>query len=178
MDCPEPSTIVTEYRPQQRTVAVRVLTDAGWLAGAMTAPQKRSLADSLTQAPNMLSMIDTFLPDYDVSLPYFALRTQAAHMVLLETTEHLPEASGTFVRATPKDVVVLIGNATVSGTAMVPQNLRVSDYFTRQRGFVSLSGATLRIREAASRQAMVHQCPEILVNCERMVGVAEIARVD
>ena len=165
-----------DYRPKQRAVQVRVLTDAGWLSGALMAPPKRTLADSLAQAPNMLSMLDAFLPDYDVSLPYFALRSHSVHMILLEQPEELHEASGTFVRATPKDVVVLICNATVSGTAMVPQNLRVSDYFTRQRGFVSLNKATLRIREAASRQAMVHQCAEILVNADRMVGVAEAAR--
>ena len=164
-----------DYRPKQRAVPVRVFTDAGWLSGALTAPPKRSLADSLSQAPTMLSMLDAFLPDYDVSLPYFALRAHAVHMILLEQAEELHEASGTFVRAIPKDVVVLIGNATVSGTAMVPQNLRVSDYFTRQRGFVSLTKATLRIREGNGRQAMVHQCSEILVNSERMVGVAETA---
>ncbi len=162
-----------DYRPKQRSVKVRVLSDAGWLKGALTAPPKRSLADSLALAPTMLSMLNSFLPGQDASLPYFALRTHAVQLILLDQPEHMPETSGTFVRANPTNVVVLIGDASINGTAMVPQNLRVSDYFTRQHGFVSLSRATLRIRESAHGRAAVHECGEILINSDRMLGVAE-----
>ncbi len=161
------------YRPQQRNVTVRVLTDAGWLTGAMSAPPKRSLADTLAQAPTMLSMADVWLPGQDFNLPHFALRCQSVQLILLEHGEEMREISGTFVRASPQEVVVLVGSSVITGIAMVPQNLRVSDYFTRQRGFVSLTGATLRMRESGGRQAVLRQCPEILVNAERMVGVAE-----
>jgi hypothetical protein len=156
-----------------RTVSVRVLTDAGWLTGAVSAPPKRSLAETLAQAPTMLSMLDVWLPGQDFNLPYFAMRSRAVHLVLLEHSEDIQEVSGTFVRTTPQEVVVLVGSSIVSGIAMVPQNLRVSDYFTRQRGFVSLTAATLRMREPGGRQAVLRKCPEILVNAERMVGVAE-----
>lgn len=168
--------MIMAYRPRQRVVKVRALTDAGWLTGDMSAPPKRSLADSLAQAPNMLAMVDAKLPDHEFSLPFFSVRTHAVHLIMLEQAEKMAETSGAFVRATPQEVVVLIGDSTVSGTAMVPQNLRVSDYFTRQKGFVSLSRATLRVRESANRQAVLPQCPEILINTERMVGVAETTR--
>ena len=163
----------TNYRQPKRTVTVRILTDAGWLTGAISTPPKRTLADSLTQAPTMLSLVDVWLPGQDFNLPYFAVRSHSVHLILMEQSEGLQEISRTFVRATPQEVVVLVGNSIVSGVAMVPQNLRVSDYFTRQRGFVSLTTATLRARDPGGRQAVVRKCPEILVNAERMVGVAE-----
>ena len=163
----------TGYRPEKRTVTVRVLTDGGWLTGAISTPPNRSLAESLAQAPTLLSMADVWLPGQDFNLPFFALRARSVHLILLENGEEIQEVSGTIVRAAPQEVVVLVENSIVSGIAMVPQNLRVSDYFSRQRGFVRLTRATLRMPEPGGRQAVLRQCPEILVNAERMVGVAE-----
>lgn len=160
------------YKPQTRKLAISAWTDSGWMSGTVDVPPRRPLCESLNQTHGLICLEDAWLQDKEVRLRFLGLRSSGVHVIIPEHRDEMAETSGAFVKAAPRKVVGLLGRASVSGHVMVPQNLRVSDFFGRQRGFVAFSRATLKLSDAAGQEILSKAFGEVLVNCERLAGVA------
>lgn len=151
---------------------VRVLTDSCWLVGKLVAPAQLSFADYLDRAPEFLSLTDVILEGRPKTLPLFALHRDAIVFMLIETDQPLVSSK------TPKDSVehaisCLIAQGSLVGTMRILRGVRLSDYLSKNTGFVVVEDCHYRIRDPWSREVLDHRERAILLNTQAVIGISE-----
>jgi len=157
-------------------VPVRVLTDSGWLSGLYGKPTVRRLAEALNQGGETITITNVFVPGGSTDLPFFTCRLETVFLILPDEVEPpAKRASGMWVPTTRREVLALAGMATLAGRVEVAENLRVSDYFGKNRGFIEMYQTRLTVRDPRSGEQWTRDLPQILLNCSKLVGVSELA---
>ena len=162
------------YRPEQRSIPVRILTSAGWLSGTLHIPARSRLVEQLNRATMFFRLTEVTIHGRNVGLPYLSL--QRSEMILI-----LPPASETdlqFVPETeplaPHELNCLLEFGMVSGTIQTLKGVRVSDFFLNRQGFVLLENATLRMGGMGGKPETVDHEPRVIVNALRVLGVSDL----
>lgn len=156
-------------------VPVRVLTESGWLSGLIGRPPLHRLVDALNMGGDAVMLTNVYVPGGTEDLPFFTCRRDAILLLLPDEPEGAAKAqSGVWTPVTEREVICLSGMATLAGSVFVSENLRVSDYFAKARGFVEMSTTRLTVRDPRSGEQWTRDLPEVLVNTKRIVGVSEL----
>jgi hypothetical protein len=163
-----------EYAPKQRTVRVDVLTPSGWLHGDLHVPERAPLVDWLHRAPEWLNLTDVRLNAQVPHAPHFALRCEAAYVILPSAGEgelqsHL--ASEPVIR---RRIHCLLPFAVAHGTIDVAHGVRTSDWLRAHRSrFVVLADSTWAMRVDGACPAL-EAIPRAIVATAHVLGVSDL----
>lgn len=158
--------MVASYRPDVREVFAHCWADGTWLPGGICMPARRGLLEHLNQKDPFVKQRHVALSDKKDPLPFLALRRDSIAIVVPEQ-ESIPSLQGTTAQ---HRVVCLLKGAILHGTLETLANLRVSDYLMKGPGFFPLRDCTIRM---SSMPSLPTPIPVVLVNGERVIGVAE-----
>lgn len=160
-------------RKSKAFVSLRVLTESGWLSGSFLIAVNRRLVDTLNAGGDTIVLTNAFVPGGDTDLPFLGVRRDKMILVMPDEVETPSQHSGMFVATTARSVVMLAGLASVSGVVDVPQNLRVSDYFARNRGFINVRECRLTVRNPHGGEQWTRDLDQLLVRGDALVAVSE-----
>lgn len=153
-------------RAEQRGLPLRILATPGWLSGRLHLPVKARLLDFLEHAGPFLTLTEVQLAPGDRGLPFLALQRAAVCAVVPPMGEgEIPSQE-----SSPHQVSILLGSANVRGRLRTLPGVRVSDFLMHHKGFARLEEAHVRERPGEKDE----EFPALLVNCDRIVGVAEV----
>jgi hypothetical protein len=161
-------------RQSKTFVSLRILTDSGWLSGMYLKLASRQLADSLNQGGDTVVLTNAFVPSGENEIPFLSVRRDKMVLIMPDEIEAPNQESGIFVAATPRKVVMLAGLASIAGTISVPSNLRVTDYFSRNHGFIVVTKLRLTVRNPEGGDQWTRDLEQILVRGDSMVAVSEV----
>lgn len=153
------------YKPPQSTLAAQVRTAAGPVHGTFHIPKGHSFVDHLARFA-FWNLTGVTLPGEKGELPFFALRSAAALIVVPEGDEaalQLPPLHGDTEKHRIACLLAKFG--TVTGEIELLPNVRVSEYVMHHTGFFCLRDAQLAGEET--------RLPVALLNAAALVGVSE-----
>lgn len=153
-------------RPPQRRVPVRVHTGSGWLSGTLHLPKMQGFLDFLSNGEPNLALTEVSLPGQATPIPFFALRRDAAHLVVPSCAEWMVGAGPSGEGWTQRMACCLLGLGTVTGRLAMPRTGRVSDFVAGHRGFLLLRNAAIGPEHEAA--------PLAFVNARACVGVGDL----
>lgn len=156
----------SNYRPDFREVFAQCWAEGTWLPGGLCLPSRRGLLEHLNQKDAFLKHRNVALSDKKEPLPFLALRRDSVSLVV-PAYESVPRLAGTTSR---HRVACLLKGAILRGTLDTLASLRVSDFLMRNPGFFAVHDCKLRM---ASMPAFPTPIPMVLVNGDRVIGVAE-----
>jgi hypothetical protein len=160
---------LSSYRPDLREVFCHCWTEGSWIAGGLCLPSRRGLLDHLNQKEPFLKLRGAVISHKKEPLPFLALRRDRVALVVPPEHESVETATST---CTQHRVVCLLKGAILSGTLETLANMRVSDFLMRAPGFFALGSCTVRMAGTA-RPPFESPVPTLLVNAERVIGVAQ-----
>ena len=166
--------VFAEARKSKTFMALRVLTESGWLSGMYLKPSNRRLADHLNQGHDSVVLTNAFVPGNESELDFLCVHRDKMVLVMPDDAESGRMPSGMFVQTTERQAVLLAGLASLSGTVEVPANIRVSDYFGRTKGFVSVRACVLTVRNPHGGEQWTRRVEQVLVNLAALVAVSEV----
>ena len=165
---------MTEYQPDQRAVACRILTFAGWVEGKLHVPVKTPLVDYLNRGEALFRLTEARLPEQTERHGFFALERGAVILVVpLDPAEQPPPGRA----ASQRDHAVswlLPSGSIVEGTLSLLEGVRVSDHLMHRTGFVVLRRATLYYRLPDGSASVEPSIPWVALQANRAVGASEI----
>ena len=166
---------MTPYKPEQRDIAVRILTTAGWLSGHLHVPARSRLVEQLNRPTVFFGLTDVTLHARQARLPFLALHRNEMILVLPPDSEtdlqHVPETEA----LASHQITCLLDAGTISATMKTLKGLRVSDFFLNRQGFVLLEGATLQSGGWDGRPATEDRHSRVIINSSRVLGIADMA---
>ncbi len=166
---------MTAYRPDQRAIAVRILTTAGWLSGQLHVPARSLLVDQLNRPTVFFRLTDVTIHARQARLPFLALHRQEMVLVLPPDDEGDLQNSTEAELQTSHDITCLLESGTITGRMRTLKGLRVSDFFLNRQGFVVLGDATLHSGGWDGRPAREDRHARVIINSSRVIGISDTA---
>ncbi len=158
-------------------VPVRIFTPAGWIVGKLHIGAERSMVDFLDHTQEFISLADTILEGRPKVIPLFTLHRSAILFLVAETEEDVE--SGMRPRnLVEHPVSCLLANGTLYGRVNITRGVRLSDYLSRQKGFVLVRDCHFRLQNPWEDRGLDHREPAVLLNPEAVIGVSESAEDD
>ena len=165
------------YRPEQRSIPVRILTSAGWLTGSLHLPAKSRLVEQLNRPTVFFRLTNVTLHGRNVQLPFLALHRHDMILVLPPATEtdlhYVPETEP----LSPHEVTCLLELGMVTGTIHTLRGVRTSDFVLNKQGFILVERATLRMGGLGGQAESIDREEKVIVNASCVLGVAEAAEL-
>lgn len=156
---------MSNYKIERRGLPVRILGTPGWVSGRLHLPVKARLLDFLDHAGAFVSLTEVQLTREQL-LPFLALHRNAIFAVVPPLGENgqVPQESS------PHQISMLIGHHVIRGQLRTLPGVRISDFLLHHHGFVRVEDASVREQHG---DHLEEHFPVLMVNCERVVGVAE-----
>jgi hypothetical protein len=146
---------------------VRVHTPVGWIGGRLAMPEGQRVTEHLDHSGSHLRLVEVALPGRATLADFFALRRDAAILVVPETEIELERRDG----ATAHSVICLYDEGTLHGTLHLPPGVRLSDYLMTTTGYVAVTDCRLRGR--GGDYTREQRMPVVFVNPSRVIGFSE-----
>jgi hypothetical protein len=159
-----PEAPMDRYHPPLRTLPLRLHSSHGWLRGLLHLPEEHGLLDHLNHAGPFLKLTEVQI-NGGAPLPFFALRSSAVDLVLLDPAE--PLLDGSTEPGEPHRITCLAGPFTIEGQLDLLPHTRVSDFLMHQNRFLLLREASLQGPEGLEHSAA------LVVNTGSLMGVTE-----
>ncbi len=159
------------YRPEQRQVASQVMTTAGWLQGILHVPRAGKLVPHLNSQHGFLRATTVSFMGKPHQVPFMSLQRNKVILVVPSPEEEslVPELEG----LDRKRVFVLLPGGVLSGTLMLHQGVRTSDFFSKQQGFVLLEDCVLQLGSLNSDFFVEERHPAVIINAPQIIAVSE-----
>lgn len=156
---------------------VRIFTQAGWIIGKLHVGAERSMVDFLDQTQEFFSLADVVLEGRPKVIPLFTLQRSAILFLVTETEEGLEPA------LLPRNLVehaisCLLAHGTLYGRVNILKGVRLSDYLSRNSGFVLVRDCHFRLQNPWEDRAIDHREAAVLLNPQAVIGVSESAKDD
>ena len=168
------------YRPQQRAVAVAVLTTLGWVEGTLAVPRRQSVVDFLDGSGAFIKLARVRLPGRAEPAPFLALQRGAVSLIVPRDGADGVETEGGRGTCAPLEVACLFPGGALEGRLGVLVNLRLSDYLRQPGEFLVLHEARWRpsqtpadVTDVTRTRQTLLQWPCALVNTARLVAIEE-----
>lgn len=155
-------------------IPLRILTESGWLSGSYLKPAQRLLSDALNQGGETVVLTNAFIPGADDEVPFLSVRRDRMLLIMPDEVEGPAPHSGLLVVTTPRKVLMLAGLSSIDGTIAVPPNLRVTDYFARNHGFVEVRDLRLTVRNPNGGEQWTRKLEQIFVRGDALVAISEL----
>ena len=164
----------SSYRPSLREVPAELLTPYGWIDGTVVFPEKVNLVDHLTNTGSFLKLTRVRLPARRDAVPFFALQSSAAILVIPLTGEGV-EGDGVIGAAASVRVTFFFASGALDGELAFNASLRLSDYLRQQTGFIVVRDAYWTPSEigSGSKNTPRRGLARVLVNVPLVIGVEE-----
>ncbi len=162
------------YRPAQQSIPAQIFTTAGWVSGAIHAPERHVWLDHVNSCGPWIKLTDAKLPGRDELVSFFALARTSA--VLIQPTAPDPKRA---VQPILGDKAVhhvdcLLDVGVISGSLELSPVIRVSDYLAHETDFMALRDCELQLFGRFGEATLQMQLPLAFVNCGRIIGVSEM----
>jgi hypothetical protein len=160
------------YKPRQRTVAATILTSAGWMTCKMHVLEKAHLLEQLESVSEFYKVTDASLVGIDTTVEFLALQRDSVELVV---PQNEPEdlLAGPVHQSQSQRVFILFGNGVIRGTLEWRENVRLSDFVTRQDGFILLRDCQVEMGNLIAGNQQVEKAPAVFVNVNHIVGISE-----
>ena len=163
---------MTVYRPKQRTVKARILTEAGWIQGCFNIPHNALFLDYMNRPITFDNLTQVTVEPYRLSSEFLMLQRRA--IILIQFLEDVPELLDRFAENTaPRQIFCLLDKGIIRGSLALLRNIRVSDHFNNRRGFVLLSQCRSLLALPLPEGKKESQHPVLLLNTDYILGVSD-----
>lgn len=155
-----------------RLVPARIFTQAGWIIGKLHVGAEWRMINFINNVPEFFSLADVILEGRPKVLSLFTLQRAAILFIVVETEpEKELGAAGRNVIEHP--ISCLLANGVLHGIISAPQGIRLSDYLSRQKGFILVKDVRFQLRNPWEKRMIDHEEPLVLLNPQTVVGVSE-----
>ncbi len=155
-----------------RLVPARIFTQAGWIVGKMHVAAEWRMINFINNVPDFFSLADVILEGRPKVLSLFTMQRSAILFIVVETeVEKELGAGGRNLIEHP--ISCLLANGVLHGIISAPQGIRLSDYLSRQDGFIQVKDVRFQIRNPWEKRMIDHEEPLVLLNPDSVVGVSE-----
>ncbi len=162
----------TSYVPDQRAIACRILTFAGWIDGTFHVPAKHGFLETLARGEEMFRLTGVLLPGQTSRHAFFAVHRAAVIGVAPPDGEPVALSLPAGARVTRR-VSWLLASGVVDGDLEVHESVRLSDFILHQTGFIPLRDATVMLRGEGGGWT-AEPVPLFAVQANRAIGVSEV----
>lgn len=156
-----------------RQVPARIFTQAGWIVGKMHVAAEWRMINFINNVPEFFSLADVILEGRPKVLSLFTLQRSAILFIVVETEpeKEINAAGGRNLIEHP--ISCLLANGVLHGIISAPQGIRLSDFLSRQKGFIQVKDVRFQIRNPWEKRMIDHEEPLVLLNPDTVVGVSE-----
>lgn len=158
------------YRPDQRQVKSRIMTPAGWLQGTLHVPRASKLVPYLNAQPDFLRMTDVSFLGRPNRIGFMSVQRRGMSILVPDAEEQ--DLAIVDESTLPQRVFVLLEAGVLAGSIRLRQGVRLSDFFSKQHGFILLHDCSLQVGEAGQPR-VEERHPAVLVNSQCVVAVSE-----
>lgn len=162
------------YGPQLRAVPANLLTSGGWMRGQFRVPPHQSLVDFLGGGLSVVKFTKVHVPGDPEEFAFVGVRRDA--LTLVEPTlgdDELIEVPGAGHITTTRTVTCVLENGHLAGNLEVLVHVRVSDYLRQAPEFLVMRDCVFVPHGESVGSAHSRRLPVVLVNLQRVIGVAE-----
>jgi hypothetical protein len=160
-----------------RRVSVRVLCEAGWIAGDLHVPQLIRIADYLNRNRDFLNLSGAFTEGQDAEMPFLALQHRAIYFIVCNYDEEALSAEEYGVMEC-REVDCLTAAGTISGLVAVKPGVRISERLANRRAFLAVTNCLYQVRDPYSRETFEEKRPCVFLNTDKIIGIAEAESPD
>jgi hypothetical protein len=164
---------MTVYKPKQRSVRARVLTEAGWIQGNFNIPPTALFLEYLNRPGTIDNLTDVTIEQYRLTCDF--LQLQRRSIILMHFFEDYPDlqdrAPGE--NLTSRHIFCLLDRGIIRGHINLLRNLRVSDHFNNKRGFVPLTNCRYLLALPPPEGKTESRHDLMLVNTDHLLGVSD-----
>lgn len=155
-----------------RLVPARIFTQAGWIVGKLHVAAEWRMINYINNAPDFFALADVILEGRPKVIPLFTLQRGAILFIVVETPPEKEIESG-MRNQIEHAISCLLANGVLHGVISAPQGVRLSDYLSRQKGFVLVKDVRFQLRNPWEKRMIDHEEPLVLLNPHSVVGVSE-----
>jgi len=155
-----------------RLVPARIFTQAGWIVGKLHVASEWRMINFINNMPEFFSLADVILEGRPKVIPLFTLQRSAIQFIVVET-EPEKEIDGGTRNQIEHPISSLLVNGVLHGVISAPQGVRLSDFLSRQKGFVLVKDVRFQLRNPWEKRVIDHEEPLVLLNPNSVVGVSE-----
>lgn len=157
---------------QIRLVPARVLTQAGWLVGKMHVAAEWRLINFINNVPEFFSIEDVVIEGRPRVFSLFTLQRSAIQFIVVESDPD-KEIDGNLRNQIEHPIGCLLRNGVLLGVLSVPRGVRLSDFLSRQKGFLLVKDVHFHLQNPWEKRVIDHREPFVLLNPEAVVGISE-----
>jgi hypothetical protein len=155
-----------------RLVPARILTEGGWLVGKMHVAAEWRLINFINNAPEFFSIADTVIEGRPRVFPLFTLQRAAIQFIVVESDPD-KEIDHNARNQIEHPIACLLRNGVLLGRLNVPRGVRLSDFLSRQKGFLLLKEVHFHLQNPWEKRVIDHREPFVLLNSDAVVGISE-----
>ena len=163
---------MANYKPKQRTVAASVLTTAGWITGEFHILENGYLVEQLEAVDEFYKLTNASLIGIDTVVPFFALQRDSIELVVPIEDKLLQRD---LKDSRQETVHVMFDDGVIRGDLAWRQNIRLSDFVTRQSGFILLTNCEIQFGHVLHGEKSVRHADAVVMNVRHVVGISEEA---
>ncbi len=153
-------------------LAVRLLTDLGWVRGHLALQHGATLVDQLDHNDGVLRLLDVAIPSRHQTTPFMVVRVDAIRIAVIDGAER--QRSHRKVSNALQPASLLLENYTVNGHVDLGIEQRLSDVFTERHAFIHVKTATLFTEMRAGVLDELGAFPDVYVNVKRVRAACEV----
>ncbi len=164
---------MTGYRPKQRPIQARILTEAGWILGTFNIPFNALFLDYLNRATTFDNLTNVVIEQYRLNSDFLMLQRRS--ILLIHFLDNHPELTDRITEETTssRQIFCLLDKGIIRGNINILRSIRVSDHFNNRRGFIMLTQcrSLLVLPPPEGKRESQHEV--MLINTDYVLGVSD-----
>lgn len=158
---------MSDYRPPQRIIDCTILTTSGFITANLHILDKGLVVEQLDAVDEFYKLTNASLVGIETTVEFFALQRDA---VIFWVPKGEPDEMLQHPITPPQQdrVHVLFPGGLMSGDLVWRKDVRLSDYVTKQDGYILLRDATIKMNNLGADR----QVPAVVLNVNHIVGIS------
>lgn len=160
------------YKPPQRTVDCKIFTTAGFITAQAHILDRGMVVEQLEIVPEFYKLTQASLVGVETVVDFLALQRDAI-VFWIPRGEADDMLQRTLEPGERRRIFVLFGGGVIEGDLEIRSGTRLSDFITKQSGYILLRNCVITMGNVFSEAAPTERADAVIVNVNHVVGISD-----
>ena len=160
------------YKPPQRDIDCTVMTTAGLITAQVAVAEKGTVLEQLDSVPEFYKLTNASIVGVETTVDFLALQRDSV-VFWVPKGEPDDRLHQPIKPAQRGRVYVLFRGGAIAGDLVWREGVRLSDFVTRQNGYIVLRDCTIALGHVRTEAPDVRKTRAVVMNVNHIVGISD-----